>query len=115
LCKLGLFNNLSREEEKVLAPEPVLMPAAAVVMMLNWSEKELPGFKANVFKFICSDNTLRIESGFLILWLFWIIPGLLKPDFPTLYSIFIRGIKHASKEVSLPSRTQMHDYFSGLN
>jgi hypothetical protein len=90
------------------------MPATAVVMMLNWSEKELPGFKANVFKFICSDNTLRIESGFLILWLFWIIRPA-QASIPTLYSIFTRGIKHASKEVSLPSRTQMHDYFSGLN
>jgi hypothetical protein len=36
-------------------------------MMLNRAEEEWPGFKETVFKFFCSDNTLHIESGFLIL------------------------------------------------
>jgi hypothetical protein len=96
----GLLNILSREEEKVLAPQPVLMSACCRGHGAQLVRQGAAGLQGECLKFICSDNTLRIESGFLILWLFWIIRPA-QASIPTLYSIFTRGIKHASKEVSL--------------
>jgi hypothetical protein len=100
LCKLGLLNILSREEEKVLAPEPVLMSACCRGHDAQLVRKGAAGLQGELQVHLLGQyppHLVWIPHTLAILD----FPGLLKSDIPTLCSIFIIGIKHASKEVSL--------------